>query len=194
MPSVTTWIAALLLGALLAIDMAAAGSPLQHMFTAAVVVSAYTGLSVFDLNQLTSRSASEHAIASATARHCALVWAWGTISILLIYTLVFPGQWREWWQFVLGFGFAAMAATAFSKLIDQDVARDQTDRSLLKIGRSLLIVQTVGAGLGLVSMIADGKFPRAQSHPDWAACNIFFFGALAIAAISIHALRSAKTS
>jgi hypothetical protein len=194
MPSVSTAIVALCLACLATVLMAAAGGPLQHMVTAAVVALAFAGFSVYELNTLAAASASELEMASATARHCALVWAWGAVSILIIYVAVFPGQWREWWQFVLGFGFAALTAAAFSKLLDQDVARGQTDRSLIKIGRSLLVVQAVGAGLGVVSMIADGKFPRAQSHPDWAACNIFVFGALAIAVISVHALRSAKSS
>ena len=44
----------------------------------------------------------------------------------------------------------------------------------------------------LTDMLADGKFPRAAANPDWAACNIFFFGGLAIAAISLNALLSAR--
>jgi hypothetical protein len=43
---------------------------------------------------------------------------------------------------------------------------------------------------GLVSLFVEGKFPRDIAHADWAGCNIFFFGALAIAAISLDALRS----
>ena len=50
----------------------------------------------------------------------------------------------------------------------------------------------VGMVIAIASLFIDGKFPRDVSHPDWAACNIFFFGALAVAAMCINALLSSK--
>lgn len=194
MPSIFVWITALVLGCAVAILTAAAGRPELHMFAVALVGAAFAGLSVYGLIKLRATPVSQHAIAGATARMSALVWTWGALSILIIYTARLPGQWQEWWHFVLGFGLAALLSAAYAKLLDQDVERGQTDLSLIKIGRTLVILQAVGAVAGIASMLHDGKIPRDAAHPDWAACNIFLFGAFAIAVISIDALRTAKAS
>jgi hypothetical protein len=121
-----------------------------------------------------------------------LVWTWGALAILVTYTLAVQNRWPEWWHFFLGFALAAVVSLAFAKMLRRDAEAGRVDAPLMKAGRALIVLQLIGVTAGVISMFADGKFPREATHPDWAACNIFFFGALAIAAISINALRSAS--
>ena len=58
----------------------------------------------------------------------------------------------------------------------------------------LVIAQFVGMMVAAISMLIDGKFPRGIDNPDWAAMNIFFFGALSIAAVSLNSLLSSRDS
>jgi hypothetical protein len=48
----------------------------------------------------------------------------------------------------------------------------------------------------VVGLLIDGKMTRflVPRYGDWAANNIFFFGALAIGAISAYALKVGKPS
>ena len=77
-------------------------------------------------------------------------------------------------------------------MLDRDAKVERVDKSVMKVGRTLVMVQLAGMLVAIISMFIDGKFPRDASYPDWAGCNIFFFGALAIAAISLNALTTAK--
>ena len=112
----------------------------------------------------------------------------GAVGILVTYAVVLENHWPEWWHFFLGFAVAAAASLAFANLLSRDAEAGKDDPALLKAGHILVLVQLAGVAVALVSMFVDGKFPRAVTYADWAACNIFFFGALAIAAISAHAL------
>jgi hypothetical protein len=51
--------------------------------------------------------------------------------------------------------------------------------------------QLAGMILVVVGLLIDGKMVRFLDprYTDWAANNVFFFGALALAAISGHALK-----
>ncbi|MEE8310044.1 MAG: hypothetical protein V3R34_06600 [Hyphomicrobium sp.] len=50
----------------------------------------------------------------------------------------------------------------------------------------------VGMLITMIGLVIDDKMPRDPQEPDWAANNIFFFGAAALALISANALRSPK--
>ena len=111
-----------------------------------------------------------------------------------VLAMALEQRWPEWWHFFLGFAIAAVASIVFSNMLDRDAEAGRVDDSIIKIGRALVMVQLIGVIIAVITMFIDGKFPRDVSYPDWAGCNIFFFGAIAIAAISINALRSAKTT
>jgi predicted membrane channel-forming protein YqfA (hemolysin III family) len=49
--------------------------------------------------------------------------------------------------------------------------------------------QLIGMIIAMIGLILDDKMPRDPQQPDWAASAIFFFGAAALAAISMSALR-----
>ncbi|HXE02369.1 MAG TPA: hypothetical protein VN623_10515 [Hyphomicrobium sp.] len=187
-----------LMGSLLAVAAAvcatvlaaAAHQPPLHMAVAGVAGLALTFMAIRDRQRLMFAGATTSAVASSTARHLGIVWAWAALAVAASYLLIIEARWPEWWQFFIGFGFAAIASFVFASMLDRDAAAGRGDDTLVKFGRLLVQVQIVGMAAGIISLFVDGKFPRAVNHADWAGCSIFFFGALAIAAISLDALRS----
>jgi hypothetical protein len=169
---------------------AAAHQPPLHMAVAGVAGLALTFMAIRDRQRLMMAGATTSAVASSTARHLGLVWAWAALAVAATYLLIIETRWPEWWQFFIGFAFAALASFVFSNMLDRDAVAGRGDDTLVKFGRLLVQVQIVGMAAGIISLFVDGKFPRAVNHADWAGCSIFFFGALAIAAISLDALRS----
>jgi FtsH-binding integral membrane protein len=169
---------------------AAAHQPMLHMAAAGIVSIAIAVMAIRDHQQLVASGAPTNAIGSSTARYLGLVWSWGALALLVTYLLILENEWREWWQFFLGFAFAAVASLVFSNMLDRDRAAGRVDPTLAKVGRVLIQAQLAGMVLGVISLFVDGKFPRDARYPDWAGCDIFFFGALAIAAISLDALRA----
>jgi hypothetical protein len=103
--------------------------------------------------------------------------------------------WREWWQFFLGAGAASGVCLFFSAVLDKDARQGREDETMLKLGRTLAIVQLVGMLIAVLGLLIDGKMTRFLNprYTDWAANNVFFFGALAVAAISANALRAKQS-
>lgn len=190
MQSTVTSIAALAIAVAATALTASLGQPPVHAAVTAIAGLALAGLAILAHRNLTAKNASENEIASSAARYFGLVWAWGGLSILLIYLTFIDRPWPEWWQFILGFAAAAALSFGYAEMLSRDRAAGRDDRAIVKAGRVLVKVQIVGMAAGLISMFIDGKFPRGLEHADWAGCNIFFFGALAIAIISLDALRS----
>ncbi|WP_045837457.1 hypothetical protein [Hyphomicrobium sp. 99] len=190
MLSWTGWLVALTAAIFATILAAAANQPMLQMAAAAVVAIAITLLAIRDHQSLKNGGAPASAVASSTARYLALIWAWAALTLLITYVFIIQKHWPEWWQFFLGFSFAAVASLGFSIMLDRDRAAGNADLALVKFGRILVQAQLIGMVAGIASLFVDGKFPRPETYADWAGCNIFFFGALAIAAISLDALRS----
>lgn len=188
MSSVTAWMIALTLSVCAIIITAAANLPVAHMAASGVISLVFALIAVREHANLTASGASKNAVGSSTARHIGLVWAWGSIGILVTYAFILENRWPEWWQFFIGFAVAAAASLMFASMLDRDAEAGKVDQSVMKIGRALVMVQFIGVIGALISMFVDGKFPRPITYADWAGCNIFFFGAIAIAAISLNAL------
>ncbi len=134
--------------------------------------------------------ASEYAIAAATARSMGLVWAWCALCLLLIYLIYL--SWGEWWQFFLLCAAAATVCLFVAATLDRDDAKGAKDDTMLKIANGLAAFQLAGMIVTVVGLYLDGKLDRFKhARPgweDWAGNNVFFFGAIALAAISAYAL------
>ncbi len=192
MSSLTAWMIALTLSICAIILTAAVNNQMLHMIASGAVSIVLAATAIREHAMLRSAGASRSAIGSSTARNSGLVWAWGALGIFVTYAFILEKGWPEWWHFFLGFAIAAVASIIFSNMLDRDAKAGRVDDAVMKVGRTLILVQLVGVVAAIGSMFVDGKFPRPTSYPDWAGCNIFFFGALAIAAISLDALRTAK--
>ncbi len=188
MTSTWTWIAALAIGLLAIILSAAAERPGLHLALATLVCLGFVVLAIWDFQRLLANSANLPALASATARDMGFVWAWAALGML--FTYVFILSWHEWWQYVLAAGVVAALCFFFSASMSRDADSDREDETMLKLARYLTIGQLVGMLITMIGLIVDNKMPRDPQQPDWAANNIFFLGAAALALISANALRS----
>jgi hypothetical protein len=190
MSSRAEWISVLAAAVVATVAAAAAKTVPLHMAVAALACLVMVFMAIREHQTLKTAGASVAAIARSTARYLGLVWAWAALSLAATYLLIIGTEWAEWWQFVIGFAFAAVLSMAFAKLLDGGAVNDAGDDPIIKIGRLLVWVQLVGLVAAIVSLFVDNKFPRDITHADWAGSNIFFFGALAIAVICLDALRS----
>lgn len=132
-------------------------------------------------------------LAAANARYMAVVWGWAAVTVTLTYASVL--HWADWWHYAMPISAAAVLYLCFANLMDKGNESTTANRAL-KLARFLAIVQLVGALASIVGLIAGGKLAFA-SHVsianlarDWAANDIFFFGATALAVISAVALKS----
>jgi hypothetical protein len=154
----------------------------------ALVCLGYALLAIWQRHRLAAAGAGEAALASATSSAMGLVWAWAALSLLLIYVLAHT--WNEWWHYVLGAGAIAGLCLVFASMMAKDAQAGRHDETLLKLARYMTTGQLVGMVIAMIGLVIDDKMPRDPEKPDWAASAVFFFGAAALAAISLHALRT----
>lgn len=164
-----------------------------HMALAAVSA---IGIALGAMLAMRAGSADTQRQTTATAgkglHYLGLVWTWAVLALFVTYAFVL--QWREWWHFVLAFivlaGLCLWMATALRKESESASADD----ALLRFARILAYIH-LGAGVvTMAGLIIDGKMVRflVARHQDWAAQNIFFFGALALTAISWSTLAATR--
>lgn len=193
MSSLAAWVISLTLGLCAVIVTAGAHQPFLNLLATGLVSAAFASMAIRENRALLAEDGDKTLIAASTARYIGLVWAWAALALLVIYALVFENGWPEWWQFFLSFATAAVGCIIFSNMMERDAVDGKEDESVMGVGRLLVKLQLVGIAVGVISLFADGKFPRDTVHPDWAACNIFFFGGIAIAAICANALSSTRS-
>ncbi len=186
------WASALVIGLAVTVLGAVADAPRLHMALTAAVCFGFALLGVVQRRRLVAAGASEATLSSATATAMAVVWLWAAASLFSIYTFV--STWGEWWQYALGAGVAALVCLFFSVTLSRDAAAAREDATMLNLARYLTIGQLAGMVIAMIGLIADAKMPRDPAKPDWAASAIFFFGAAALATISVDALRRTASS
>lgn len=188
MTSIAVWMFALTISLALTILSAAAGMPMLHTAVTAMVTLAIAIVAVQADRGLQGK-ALRSARAASTARFMGLGWVWAGTAVFVTYQFVLHG-WAEWWQFATGLMLAGALSVVLSNLLQRDADAGREDEGLLKIVRTLNVVQIVGMLIAAIGLVANHKFTLGMSaaRPDWAANNIFFFGALAIASIGVHAL------
>ncbi len=190
MSSLFMWMAALALSTVLLLMTAAKGAFYLHILVCAVVTIALAVTAIHESRTLRAQGASVYAVASSNARFMGLVWAWGAVTLFTTYNFVL--SWKEWVPFFIAFFVAAGICSYFAGSLKKDEVAGASDPVMKTIGRYLTIAQVAGMAIAAVGLVIDGKLNRfAKARPgweDWAANNIFFFGAVSLAAIGIHAL------
>lgn len=193
MTSQMGWIFALALGLGAAITTVLANQPGVHMAVTAAIAAMYVARGILVHRTETARGASRSAIASTNASSMGLVWLWGGIALLVIYTGILT--WREWWQFALAFLIAGAISMGFSWLLARDVAAGKDDETMLKLARNFAWLQLAGMVATMAGLLIDPdkRFLIVRERwEDWAANSIFFFGAAALAVLSVYALKMEK--
>ena len=195
MSSLIVWMLALTVSLCATILSAAAGVPHVHMAVTGIVTLAIAIVAVQAHRGLASTNASRSALAASTARFIGLVWLWAGIAIVFTYNFVFA-HWHEWPQFSAGLMIIGCMCMTLSVMFQRDADEGRDDESILKVSRLLNVIQIVGMLIAAIGLVADHKFDFGAStaRVDWAANNIFFFGALAIACIGVHAIAAEQKS
>jgi hypothetical protein len=165
--------------------------PVGLLASAAFVNALLVATGINGRRALVAAGASRSAVESATARSMGLIWLWGAAALVLVYVLVL--SWREWPLFSSAFAIAGVLCLAFSALLARDARAGREDATLLRLGRYLGIGQLVGMLVTVAGLFIDPD--KEFLYPvdnDWAGNGVFLFGALALAAISAHALIDGK--
>lgn len=193
MTSRVIWIVTLTIGLAAVLWSAAAVKADIHTVSAALIAAVVAAAAILENRSLYRQSASKHRIAASTARYMGLVWTWGALALFATYVPMFDIlHWKEWLVFTLAFAAVAFLCLAFAAIIANDEKRDNSDPTMLTLAHYLSVGQLAGMGVAAIGLIIDGKFPVTVKTnlqwQDWAANNIFFFGALSLAAITANAL------
>jgi hypothetical protein len=164
-----------------------------HMAIAAAVGLGMALAAIRELRQPATAISADQ-LASVGVRYLGLVWTWGAIALIVTY--VFILQWREWWHFSLVFVALAGACLFLSAALRKDAEGGADDDTMLKLARIWIRVHFGAAIITVIGLVVDGKMARflVPRHQDWAAQNIFFFGAIALGLIGWHTLRAMKTA
>ena len=206
MSSMVIWM--LGLGASIAVMIVAAASKLYYLHLGmAALVSILVALASFqEARSITPGTRQAGLLASSSFRHMGLIWTWAATALFVTYMFIL--QWREWWQFFIGFIVLAGLCLFISATLRRDAEADNGDATMFKIANGLaifLLVAMLGIMIGLFfhdgrNFVIGGKLLKFTSlaktsaaWQDWAANNIFFFGALAIATISWTAISALKS-
>jgi hypothetical protein len=161
-------------------------------------IAATTALGLAILGILATRAAiaagaSRSAVGASKAREMGLVWAWAALAILATYGTA-AATWKEWLHFFAPFALVAAGCLWFSRTLARDAARGVDDVALLKLSRYMAFGQLGGMVVTMIGLVVDGKMVRylapRKGWEDWPANNYFFFGALALAILSLHAIRA----
>lgn len=164
-----------------------------HAAVAAAMALALAATAIQECRRLLNAGSPASKIASSNAWYMGLVWSWGALALFVTYATGVL-TWKEWWQFFLAFVLAAGLSVSFALALKRDAAAGREDAAMLRMARYVAIVQLAGMALTMLGLVIDGKMVRYANprYADWAANNVFFFGALAIALISAYALRYNK--
>ncbi len=202
MPNMTStiiWIFAVAIACSVLIVTAALGAVGLNALVAALISFMIAILAVRENEKVVNSDADVFALASLNARYMAVTWGWAAVAVSMIYTSAIT--WPEWWHFVVAFCAATLLCLCFSNLLTSAGADKVSGERVLRLSRLLAIVQLVGCVVAILGMLVDGKVPFIDmpsllegktrlGEPYWAAHNIFFFAAAALAAISAVSLIS----
>ena len=162
-----------------------------HLVIAAGIAILFALKAIQDVREMHARGERQGVIAATSARYMGLIWAWGALGLFVTYGLGVL-TWREWQPFFIAFVVAAGLCLFFSATLNKDAAAGKDDPTMLKLAYYLAITQLVGMVAIMFGLAIDGKMTRFLNprFTDWAANNIFFFGAVALAAVSAYAIKS----
>jgi hypothetical protein len=191
--TMVVWIMALAISISVHAITAAMPSVGLHALVSAMITLVIAVLAVRENERALTADSDAFELASTNAHYMAVVWAWAGLTITLTYASVM--HWSSWWYYAMPIGGAAVLCLCFANLMVKG-SEGTTATRALKLARFLALVQLVGAVAVIAGLIATGKLVFASSAStaalarDWAANDIFFFGATALAVISAVSIKS----
>ncbi|MDX2308883.1 MAG: hypothetical protein NW216_11640 [Hyphomicrobium sp.] len=186
------WMITLTVGICSLILANAARLPEPYMAVCAVIAIVIAALSIKEQRELEAANANQSLRSASTARYMGLVWTWGALALLVTYVFL-PNAWREWPTFFAAFAAVAVMCLFFAATLQRDGDKGKDDETMLRLGRYLTIGQLAGTAIAVAGLLIDpNKEFLNPDVKDWAATNVFFFGSIALAAISANALFYAR--
>lgn len=160
-----------------------------HMGIAAIVAIGFAATFFRANNELRASGASQSAVAAKTSQFVGYVAGWAAVCLLTVYGTGIL-RWREWLTFTIACAVIAALGLLFGTMLQKDADQGKEDAGMLKIANGLAYALLGGMAVTIIGLIVDGKMVRFMrpDYTDWAANNVFFFSAVALAAISGHAL------
>jgi hypothetical protein len=165
-----------------------------HMGIAAIVAIGFAAAFFRANNELRASGASPSAVAAKTSKFVGYVAGWAAVCLLTVYgTKVLA--WREWMTFTIACAVIAALGLLFATMLQRDADAGKDDPGMMKIAHVLAVGLLAGMVITILGLLIDGKMVRflKPEYTDWAANNVFFFGAVALAAITGHALKNKGT-
>lgn len=163
---------------------------IAHMGIAAISAIGFA-VAFFKVNDdLRASGARPAAVAASTARFVSYVLTWGAICLLTVYSTGIL-QWREWLPFTIGCLVLAGLSLVLASMLQGDADAGRDNSAFLKLAHWAAIATLAGMVVAILGLLIDGKMTRflTPRFTDWAANNVFFFGAISIAAITGYALK-----
>ena len=120
-------------------------------------------------------------------RLLAIAYAWGGFAMQVLYMTPLTGlKWQHGWQYAAIMALMAAGALLVARLLEHD--RPRLQRILTAMAVPLAIGHAFLAAGGLVYLAASGKLLLRRS--DWAANQVFLFGALSVMILAAVTLRT----
>lgn len=195
MSSLVIWMLGIALSAAALVLAAAQNMFYVHMCIAALISVLVALASFSEVRTAESTPAGDRRGIDISLRHMGLIWAWGAIALFVTYAFSIL-SWREWWQFFIVFALLAGLSLFLAATLRKDAEGGNHDDMLIKVARGFSIFILGAMLITMAGLLIDGKMWRfttiaglRRGSQDWAGNNIFFFGALALAAISWNAVK-----
>ncbi len=171
-----------------------------HMVVAAAVGILMAVSAFKDARQYATGQPGLARVASNNLRHMGMIWAWGAVTIFATYAFRIL-TWREWMTFFVALMVLSGLSLFLSATLRKDAEAGSKDETMLKVARGYATFMLAAMVITAIGLVVDGKLWRfttvAGQRPnsqDWAANNIFFFGALAMAAVAWHTIQRLKAT
>jgi hypothetical protein len=159
------------------------------------LVAAGVALTSATVSRLMTRSESEPGLgparraASRQSLVIAMVYLWGSLAILISYYAT-DLSWYHAYQYAIYLAIPGLLALHMSRRQLRDGPTEATARDLA-FGRTLAWVQLVSMLAAAAYIVFSHKLftSVATGAREWAAMSVLFWGALALAGISLSAVR-----
>lgn len=163
------------------------------LYSMTVIVAAISANAPYWTKTLQAGDPTGNPSSEAVAMLCrnirlmAISYAWGGFAMQALYTTPLTGlKWQHGWQYAAIMALLSVGAFLFARLLEDQ--RPVMRRWLLAMAVPLAIGHALMAAGGLVFLAASGKLLLRKS--DWAANQVFLFGALTIMILAAVTLRT----
>jgi hypothetical protein len=188
------WMLSIAISVCLLVIAAATGADVQmavrgHLIIAGLVSIVMALLAISETRQLIRSGATDMLITGNLMRFMGLIWAWVVLTISITYGTGIV-EWSAWLPYFTASAIFAGLFLFISRLLC-DAARNGRDETMLRVCQYM-------AGITLFAMVMAIAFyglnrlntVSAIETGTWAADNVFFFGAFALAAVSAYLLKA----